>query len=64
MACKVSVISVPVRNGEAFGMYLLTGFAIGSAGVFALAILALFLFGVVGLINLFSRDCRKAFGVN
>ena len=48
----------------AFGMYLLTGFAIGSAGVFALAILALFLFGVVGLINLFSRDCRKAFGVN
>jgi hypothetical protein len=47
-----------------FGMYLLTGFAIGSVGIFGLAVLALLIFGVAGLISLFSRDCRKAFGVN
>jgi len=49
----------------AFGMYLLlTGFIICDGGYLSLALLALSIPGIVGLACLFSRDCRKAFGVN
>lgn len=47
-----------------FGIYLLTVFAIRSASYLEYGLFVLILLGVVGLVNLFSRDCRKAFGVN